>query len=268
MNNMNTPFNKLPSLKKDSAFEEKDKHLFNRIADDYFKKDLYPVSSAARRLRLWQTLNHAGLQKRYKILEAGCGGGFSARYLQGVYRDYLGVDYSEKLIAYAKNHSNIPNAAFRVLDINDLEPEYHSFDIIFMIGVLHHMSNMKRVIRKLKNHLRQGGRLVVNEPQRMNPLITLLRGFRKKMDADYSKDQKELTAKQLMNIFSGAGYANVRAYPQGLFSTPFAEIPLKPERFMRPLSDIACKADQFLENHFIRSLKMLSWNIIVTGTKP
>ncbi len=265
---MNTLQHKQSAVNTNSDVEERDRRLFNRIADEYFKKDMLPSSSLARRLRLNQTLRRAGLQRQSKIMEVGCGGGFSARYLQGSYSGYLGIDYSEKLITYAKDHSDMPNASFRVLNINDLEPEYNSFDIIFMIGVLHHMHNMDRVIGKLRNHLRCGGVLAVNEPQRINPIITLLRGVRKKTDAGYSKDQKELTAKDLMNAFKNAGYFNIRAYPQGLFSTPFAEVPLNPQFIMHPLSGLACRADQVLEEFFSRYLKWLSWNIVVIGTKP
>lgn len=254
--------------KRNSEIEAKDQALFDHIASNYFKKDLLPTSSIARSHRLYQTVKRAGLQPHSKILEVGCGGGFSAKYLKGHYLDYLGIDYSNKMIEYARSHFNIPNASFRPLNIKDLEPSYNDFDIIIMLGVLHHMDNIKDVLLKLRSHLKTGGVVAINEPQSANPFISLLRRLRKKVDSSYSSDQKELSAKDLLNAFADAGYVNVSIYPQGFFSPPFAEVPLKPQFLIKPLSLLACKMDYFLEMLFPRYLSKLSWNLILTAHSP
>ena len=251
-----------------SDSEAKEQAHFNHIAEKYFTKDLIHSSSIARQLRLKQTLKHARLQKHHKILEVGCGGGFSASYLKGNYDQYLGIDYSKKLIEYANRYFNLSNTFFRTLNIKDLESDYNDFDMVLMIGVLHHMDDIEEVLLKIKTHLKPGGILAVNEPQPSNPLITFSRRIRKKLDATYSKEQKELSAKKLLNIFGRTGYINIHSYPQGLFSTPFAEIPMKPQRLTTPLSLLACEFDSFLENYFPRYLTRLSWNLVLTGEKP
>jgi len=254
-------------IERSSDTEAKDQAHFNHIANKYFTKDLIRSSSIARQLRLKQTLKHAGLQKHHKILEVGCGGGFSASYLKGNYKEFLGIDYSKRLIEYANGFFNFSNAFFRTINIKDLEPDYYDFDIVFMIGVLHHMDDIEKVLLKIKTHLKPGGILAVNEPQPSNPLITFSRSARKKLDVTYSKEQKELSAKELLNIFTSTGYINIHSYPQGLISTPFAEIPLKPQFLTTPMSILACEFDSFLEKFFPRYLTRLSWNLVLTGEK-
>lgn len=55
------------------------------------------------------------------------------------------------------------------------------------------------------------------------------------------------------------------ALPQGLFSTPFAEVMLKPAILTGRLSALACETDRFLERSFPDKLKRFSWNLIVKG---
>ena len=81
-----------------------DRARFNAIALEYCRKDLSPAASVARRHRLRQTLRPIVLDGKLSILEVGCGAGFSARYLEGMYSSYTGLDYAENLIEYARQH--------------------------------------------------------------------------------------------------------------------------------------------------------------------
>ena len=53
------------------------------------------------------------------------------------------------------------------------------FDLIFLIGVLHHLDDMEQVLRQLVRLLKPGGWLVASEPQPTNPLVRLARFARK-----------------------------------------------------------------------------------------
>lgn len=248
--------------------ETKDRALFNQISGDYFKKDMLQASSMARRHRLQKSLESAGLESTHKILEIGCGGGFSAKYLDGHYADYLGIDYAETMIEFAQTYWDIPHASFRAINIKDLEPECKDFDLIVMIGVLHHMTDMENVLIKLKTHLKPGGKIVANEPQPGNPLITLMRRVRKRMDPAYSNEQRELSDKEILKAFRSAGYVNIHLHPQGFFTTPFAEVDLKPQWLMTFLASLACRLDDCLGKFFGPRLIRLSWNLIVTAENP
>jgi len=241
--------------------EYDDKKLFDDVAKNYVKKDLTPYCRVARKLRLVQSLK--GIQQPIKrILEVGCGAGFSVDYLRGKFINYTGVDYSENLIKYAIKHNSDTGVKFEHLNVNDFDTEL-KFDVVLMIGVLHHIANPENVIKLLSKILAPNGIIVVNEPQVGNPLIGLLRKIRKKIDNNYSSDQVEFTERKIYLMFEKCGHV-VKTFSQGLLSTPLAETRILPGFIGIPLAWIAVILDPLLEKLLsILSIKKLAWNIVV-----
>jgi len=246
--------------------EELDRALFDRIALKYARKDLFASASVARRHRLAQTLRHVRIDHDMDILEVGCGAGFAAKYLRGQYRSYTGIDYSTELIRYASAQNGGANVSFQAISLYDYQPS-RQFDLVLMIGVLHHMSDMPRAVAAMQSLLKPGGYLAVNEPQRSNGLIRGLRRARAALDPAYSDDQEELDPAQLAALFGQAGLTDVRTIPQGLFSTPFAEVVLKPQFITAPLARLACAIDLAIEDRFAAAIAKSTWNVIVIGRK-
>lgn len=246
--------------------QSRDRALFDTIAEHYAHKDLHPVSSLARRQRLLRTLDAVTLPDRPAILEAGCGAGFSASYLDGRYGTFVGVDYSDKLIDSANKHNAGNNTAFIAANIKDLDM-HERFDAVVMIGVLHHMDDMSAAMAKLVETLKPGGWLLANEPQPGNPLVAAARRARKYLDGEYSDEQDELNATQLHTLYYDAGLADVGIIPQGLLSTPFAEVPMGPAWLTRPLAKACCMTDTLIERSMRPLLGRVSWNLIARGRK-
>jgi trans-aconitate methyltransferase len=250
----------------ESAHESKDRALFDRISDAYARKDLAPASRAARRHRLLRTLASVPLSPAADVLEAGCGAGFSAVYLRGRYGTFHGIDYAQGLIDYARQHNAGPGVTFEIANIKDFDPG-RRFDVIVMIGVLHHLDDMDAAMRHLATLLKPGGWIAANEPQPANPLIRAARRARTRVDAAYSDEQDQLSGARLRAVYEGAGLANVRVRPQGLLSTPFAEVVLKPQWLTQPLAKVACAADTVAETLLGPALRPLTWNLVATGQK-
>ncbi len=103
--------------------EVRDRELFDRIAVRYCRKDLLPASRLARKYRLHQTLRVVRVSPDITVLEVGCGAGFAVRYLEGQIKSYYGVDYSEKLIGYARANNAGSEAEFVAETIKDFGPE-------------------------------------------------------------------------------------------------------------------------------------------------
>lgn len=246
------------------ARERDDQELFDRIATDYARKDELRASRIARKHRLLQTFQFVGRPFCERILEIGCGAGYGAEYLAGNYAHYYGVDYSDRLIEYARTHHQLSNTHFDVANATELDCN-EKYDLIVMIGVLHHITDINLTLVRLRNLLTPGGVVVVNEPQPCNRLIQMARRARKKLDADYSEDQIELTSGELANAFSSAGLVNIRSHPQGMISTPFAEVVMRPQILCAPASKLACWMDRLLEQYVAKSIIKLSWNVIVSG---
>lgn len=247
--------------------EIRDRELFDRIAETYCRKDLQPASRLARKCRLFQTLKVIQPSEELSYLEVGCGAGFAAEYLHGKFSHFCGVDYSENLISYAKAHQKDPEVDFVTANINDFQPG-QQFDVVFAIGLLHHLDDLEVGLGNMMQFLKPGGWLVANEPQPGNPFISLARHIRKRVDQNYSADQRELNKEELRVSFENVGLHNVKVIPQGLFSTPFAEVSMKPQWLFRPISTLACSTDTFLEKIGGQALSRLTWNLVVTGQKP
>ena len=247
--------------------EARDQQLFDDIAARYCRKDLLPASRIARRHRLIQTLKVVPEIHQPAVLEVGCGAGFSATYLAGYYASYLGVDYAPQLIAYAQQHNQGVGVTFEGRNIKDYHTDQR-FDVVFMIGVLHHIDDLEVAMAHLLKFLKPGGWLVANEPHPGNPLISLARAVRQKIDRQYSSDQQPLSAADLRRLYGRAGLVDIRVTPQGLLSTPFAEVIVSPQAIMRVFSSLACALDASLTRLVGRLLQPLTWNLIAAGRKP
>lgn len=250
---------------KENRRELKDQALYNKISEDYCQKDTLKYSSLCRQYRLNQTIKNCKTPID-TVLELGCGGGFTAKYIQDKYIKYLGVDYSKKLIQFAqKNNSVKGKANFICENIKNLTPK-NKYDLILMIGVLHHATDIEDLLQKLKTFLKPGSKLIVNEPQRGNPIITILRKARKLIDKTYSEDQLFFSRKELINIFHRSGYT-VNTYPQGIFSTIFAESTFFPPKLILPIAKLSIIIDPIIEKIIQKTpFRVFSWNIVVEAT--
>jgi len=245
---------------------QRDRELFNSIAGQYCRKDLLPAQRVARQCRLGQTLRGIVSGSDIAVLEVGCGAGFAVEYLRGSYLQYVGVDHSDALIELARKYHSGEGIRFENADIMTFETDGR-FDVILMIGVLHHFEEICGAMKRMVKLLKPGGWLVANEPQPGNPIIRIARWIRKQVDSGYSAEQRELSADELRRLFGECGLHDVRLSPQGLFSTPFAEVAMPAQWLVTPLSRFACTADRLIERSLGPLLYPLSWNLVAAGRK-
>lgn len=246
---------------------DRDKKLFDSIAEGYFGKDVSPASRYARSLRVTQTFRRIPETGLPRILEAGCGGGFSASYLAGTYSSFLGFDYSKELISLANTFNSSDFTKFIEGDATTIVFD-EEFDVLLLIGVIHHIDSPELALKNLIRFLRPGGWVAVNEPQRSNPLIRAARAARKALDRNYSDEQDQYSPNELTQLLSAAGLENVQLSPQGFFSTPFAEVIMPLQGLMKPISHVACELDRRIERQPWPALMATSWNIIGVGRVP
>lgn len=254
------------AFKEQSNHEIKDKALFDAISPKYLEKDLAPQSSIARKHRLLSSLKGVNFNENTRVLEVGCGAGFSVKYLNKPYSAYVGVDYSQGLIDYANQYNSNPKAQFICSNIKEYQPE-EKFDVIFMIGVLHHFDEMQSILAHIVSFLKPGGGLVANEPQSSNPLIQGLRKLRTKLDKAYSDDQVQLLPEDLERLYESVGLEKVQVFGQGYFSTPFAELVLRPKWIIEALSMGSIGLDNFIQGVGGTPFGKIAWNVVGVGFK-
>jgi SAM-dependent methyltransferase len=101
-----------------------------------------------------------------RILDAGCGGGYSASlwldsFWQGTgAAQWFGADISEAIDVAQERLKGIPGLHFIQADVCQLPFTEKTFDVIFSEGVLHHTPSTERALKSLVPLLRPGGEIM------------------------------------------------------------------------------------------------------------
>lgn len=134
---------------------KKTKKDYNQIAEEF----------STTREELWEEMSF--LFDDYiipgdKILDLGCGNGRFFELLKDKDINYIGVDFSEKLIEIARK--KYPKVKFQVADALDLPFPNNYFDKIYSIAVLHHIPSKQfrlQFLKETRRILKPNGLLIL-----------------------------------------------------------------------------------------------------------
>jgi len=102
-------------------------------------------------------------------LSLGCGDGTLERHviLYKICRQIDAYDNSKKSIEIAKQlckKNNLEHSInYQQKDINDIILEKNKYDVVFIGSALHHFENLEHIFNEIKNSLKKGGLLIINE---------------------------------------------------------------------------------------------------------
>lgn len=248
--------------------ERKDRELFDRISRHYAEKDVYPPSRHARQFLIESLFDllrdRTSLQPRH-LFDIGCGVGAAADYLRGRYDRYVGVDYARGLIEIGRQRYAYPGVELYSQNIKELDLGDFTPDFVFGNGVLHHVDDLPAVMQTLHELGGPDTHYGFIEPQSGNPFIQLLRRLRKQVDPAYSEDQVFFTRNELRELFEKHGFEVVEVWHQGYFSTPVAQVMLKPRFLFMPYARAAVWLDRAIQRRFSSPL---AWNLLVIAKRP
>ncbi|RLC40085.1 MAG: hypothetical protein DRH33_01040 [Candidatus Nealsonbacteria bacterium] len=134
---------------------KKTKEDYNRIAEKFSRT----------RSRIWEEVRFLFddyVRPGDKVLDLGCGNGRFFEILKDKGVDYIGVDFSERLIEIAKKR--YPQVKFQVADALNLPFPNNFFDKVYTIAVLHHIPSKEfrqRFLEEAKRVLKPGGLLIL-----------------------------------------------------------------------------------------------------------
>lgn len=136
--------------------EDKNKNaieVYDLIADDYAKK-FDPIESDDDLIFPNTFLSH--LKVGSKIVDLGCGTGFSAGYFTKNGMNVIGVDLSKSMIAIAKR--NYPNIHFFIEDVRSFSIN-DQVDAVWAGYSLFHFEqeHFENTILKIRTYLKSGG---------------------------------------------------------------------------------------------------------------
>jgi SAM-dependent methyltransferase len=105
------------------------------------------------------------------VLDIGCGHGLIHPYLRDAGCRLTGIDVAENAIAMARRRN--PHVDYDVYDGSRLPYADETFDVLFTIGVMHHVAVDQRntFVSEARRVLRRGGIFVIFEHNKLNPLV-------------------------------------------------------------------------------------------------
>ena len=126
----------------------------------------YEVEQKTVNFFLEKQLSLSYLPFKGKILEAGCGTGYTTHVIANLRRDVkiLGTDFSKGSLEFASNFSrqnNYNNTKFQYMDLRNINLKENEFDMLICSGVLHHIENPRPIFHNLCQLVKKNGTLII-----------------------------------------------------------------------------------------------------------
>ena len=169
---------------KSSSYDPKDSQSVKKIWNEraVSGKEKLP-DRLQHQLELNSLLKH--ISSNDKVLDAGCGSGFSSRSIAKHCHKICGIDFAENLIAKAKKEPEIKNLDFYVEDIKNLSFEPRTFDKVITQRVLINLVNMENqlvAVKEIHRVLEDNGLFLMLETNKQG--IENLNSIRSKFGLD------------------------------------------------------------------------------------
>lgn len=153
-------------------------------------------------------LSTINLSANSTILDVGCGTGRYAEIFAG---KFFGIDSNKEYIDYAKKHHQ---GNFSVMDATDLKFSDNTFNLVFNVGVFHHLSDqqVKKTLNEMKRVTKKDGQILIIDavfPEKITSLGYWLFKF--------DRGRYTRTLRQLKNLLTGDGFKLVQDNIKGSF---------------------------------------------------
>ena len=130
-----------------------------------------------------------------KILDIGCGMGQHAKqYSEMGAESVLGIDISEKMLEYARNHNSAENILYQRMAVEDIGTMNDQFDLVTSSLVFDYIEDFGDLMRKIRRLMKDDAELVFSMS---HPIVTA-------WDGVYDRYTRTETGERL--------YANLRNY--------------------------------------------------------
>lgn len=151
-----------------------DVRFWDRSSRNYAKSAIADQQGYSRTLERTQAL----LGSDGHVLELGCGTGTTALRLAGRVQSYLATDFSQAMIAIAKEKlaaAPTPGLEFRTATVEALDADTGAFNAVLCFNYLHLVRDLPGTLQRIHSLLASRGLFVSKTPclGDMNPLIRL-----------------------------------------------------------------------------------------------
>lgn len=163
------------------------------------------------KIRTETVADFIGDQPYQNVLDMPCGNGLISLKNKQNFTQLTLVDFSENMIALAKEiaiKENASNVSFTCGDIFETNFENESFDLIISLGILAHIDDIDKFLTYIQSKVKKGGSIIIqntNSDHFYSKLIRLYLGVRKLLGKDKYPLNK-VPASQVENSFKKAGF--------------------------------------------------------------
>jgi SAM-dependent methyltransferase len=106
------------------------------------------------------------LVKGKSVLDLGCGEGYGVDLLATCAAEAVGVDLAPEALYHARRTYLRANLRFLYMDINELELEDDSYDVVCSLQVIEHLHDTRRFMREILRVLKPDGICVLSTPNK------------------------------------------------------------------------------------------------------
>jgi SAM-dependent methyltransferase len=185
--------------------------------DAHAEDDEYNVFSPEANERLIAAfVRLSSLPRGARVADLGCGSGIFTELLRRQGYQSTGLDISPKLVALGRR--KYPGLELIEGDAENLPLETESLDGVLLSGLVHQFPDPRRLAGEVRRVLRNGGRFVAFDPNRMNPFMWL---YRDRASPFYSsvgvtENERPVLAWQIAEVFRNEGFRVRSDYLAGL----------------------------------------------------
>jgi len=161
-------------------------------------------------------LKHIAIEKQWKILDVGCGGGMTVHKLAGIATEgkVYGIDFSEESVTVSQRTNKrlikmgcveIRHGSVSCLPFSD-----NMFDLVTAVDSHYYWSDLTADMREVLRVLKPGGKLmIIGEGYKGGIFGDLYQKWVEQFKITYS------SVHELGELFSMAGYSNVQTFEEG-----------------------------------------------------
>ena len=212
----------------------------------YAGTDLNAVNIQLRQTRVLRYVDSLGLKAGARVLDLGCGAGFTAVELLNRDYDVVACDVSASMLDLARENcaeaGYTSNVRFELQSAEDLELESESFDLVIAMGLIEYLEWDRWALQEMHRVLRPGGYLIVTAPNKVR-LANLVE------PSWLVAQTKVLTGRRLGNLRRPA---QVKPHERETFEAQGVSGPTAPGAFARK---------QYVPRNLDRALQLLGFTV-------
>jgi 2-polyprenyl-3-methyl-5-hydroxy-6-metoxy-1,4-benzoquinol methylase len=156
-------------------------------------------------------LEHIGLPSGARVIDVGCGAGWTSLFLAEAGYDIVGYDLVPANIEVARRRAGRwgCSARFEVADMEAL-PAGEAADAALLFDALHHSNRQRLVLQSVAQRLRPGGWLLLGEPSWLHRISPGAHATRR----DLGWTERGLTLRSLRRDLRATGFDEMRRFFQ------------------------------------------------------